>query len=114
MVNPGGTGNPALVISARPAPLPPRSSFILPLPSALPPPKKKTYLVALLPLGLPLLPDVWISVSGGVDVAIMSPCKSVFEFWIFFSPSRSSERRVTRKPRRSAPAGHRELSPAIH
>ena len=37
---PGGTGRPALVISARPAPLPPRSSFILPLPSALPPPKK--------------------------------------------------------------------------
>ena len=45
MVKPGGTGRPALVISARPAPLPPRSSFILPLPSALPPPKEKTYLV---------------------------------------------------------------------
>ena len=40
MVNPGGTGRPALVISARPAPLPPRMSFILPLPSALPPPKE--------------------------------------------------------------------------
>src|SRR6184192_1137548 len=48
MVKPGGTGNPALVISARPAPLPPRSSFILPLPSAFPPPKEYTYLVALL------------------------------------------------------------------
>src|SRR5512142_3235174 len=44
MVKPGGTGNPALVISARPAPLPPSSSFILPWPSALPPPKKYTYL----------------------------------------------------------------------
>src|SRR6516165_1185101 len=45
MVNPGGTGRPALVISARPAPLPPSTSFILPLPSALPPPKKNTYFV---------------------------------------------------------------------
>ena len=40
IVNPGGTGKPALVISARPAPLPPRTSFIRPLPSALPSPKK--------------------------------------------------------------------------
>src|SRR5437016_11488242 len=45
MVNPGGTGSPALVISAKPAPLPPSSSFILPLPSALPAPKKNTYWV---------------------------------------------------------------------
>src|SRR3954464_9103745 len=44
MVKPGGTGSPAFVISARPAPLPPRTSFILPSPSALPPPKKNTYL----------------------------------------------------------------------
>src|ERR1035438_10534417 len=43
LVKPGGTGRPALVISARPAPLPPRSSRILPLPSADPLPKKKTY-----------------------------------------------------------------------
>ena len=34
MVNPGGTGTPAFVISARPEPLPPRASFISPLPSA--------------------------------------------------------------------------------
>src|SRR5271169_1982384 len=46
MVKPGGTGRPAFVISARPAPLPPRTSFILPLPSAAPPPKKYTYFVA--------------------------------------------------------------------
>src|ERR1035438_9933757 len=46
MVNPGGTGKPAFVISARPAPLPPRTSFMRPLPSAEPPPKKYTYLVA--------------------------------------------------------------------
>ena len=39
-VKPGGTGSPALVISARPAPLPPRVSFMSLLPSALPPPKK--------------------------------------------------------------------------
>src|SRR5438128_5737422 len=43
IVNPGGTGNPALVISARPAPLPPSRSFISRLPSALPLPKKYTY-----------------------------------------------------------------------
>ncbi len=30
MVKPGGTGKPALVISARPAPLPPSTSFIVP------------------------------------------------------------------------------------
>src|SRR5258708_2614720 len=80
MVNPGGTGNPALVISASPAPLPPRSSFILPLPSALPPPKEKTYLVALFLLGLPLLPEDWISVSGSVEVAIMSPLGQYLNF----------------------------------
>src|SRR5690348_959194 len=43
MVKPGGTGSPALVISARPAPLPPSTSFMPPLPSALPSPKKYTY-----------------------------------------------------------------------
>ncbi len=42
MVKPGGTGSPALVISARPAPLPPSRSFIVRLPSALPLPKKYT------------------------------------------------------------------------
>src|SRR4051812_420496 len=41
MVNPGGTGTPMLVISARLAPLPPSKFFISLLPSALPPPKKK-------------------------------------------------------------------------
>src|SRR5450432_233121 len=40
MVNPGGTGMPMLVISARLAPLPPRRFFISLLPSALPLPKK--------------------------------------------------------------------------
>src|SRR5438477_7372761 len=43
MVNPGGTGSPAFVISARPAPLPPSKSFMLRLPSAFPLPKKYTY-----------------------------------------------------------------------
>src|SRR4029453_9343564 len=43
MVNPGGTGRPALVISARFAPLPPSVSFIVRSPSALPLPKKYTY-----------------------------------------------------------------------
>ena len=36
----GGTGTPARLISARPAPLPPRISFIFPFPSAVPPPKE--------------------------------------------------------------------------
>ena len=39
MVKPGGTGMPILHISARLAPLPPSSSFILPSPSAVVPPK---------------------------------------------------------------------------
>src|SRR3990170_561306 len=42
IVKPGGTGRPALVISARPEPLPPSRSFIVRLPSALPLPKKNT------------------------------------------------------------------------
>ena len=45
IVKPGGTGRPALVISARPEPLPPSRSFIVRSPSALPPPKKYTYFV---------------------------------------------------------------------
>src|ERR1700676_3053742 len=42
MVNPGGTGSPALVISASPEPLPPSRSFMCRLPSAFPLPKKYT------------------------------------------------------------------------
>ena len=40
MVKPGGTGMLRLTISARLAPLPPRSSFMAAVPSALLPPKK--------------------------------------------------------------------------
>jgi hypothetical protein len=36
IVNPGGTGSPAFVISATPAPLPPSSARIPALPSPLP------------------------------------------------------------------------------
>src|SRR3954447_16458458 len=43
IVNPGGTGSAALVISASPEPLPPSRSFMFRLPSALPLPKKYTY-----------------------------------------------------------------------
>src|SRR5215469_14790684 len=67
MVNPGGTGSPALVISARPAPLPPSTSFILPLPSALPPPNEYTYLVA---DGLFVVFFSFTSASGRVIVAM--------------------------------------------
>src|ERR1700693_3922109 len=77
MVKPGGTGRPALVISAKPAPLPPRSSFILPLPSALPPPKEKTYLVAEFFSVVP-------KVSGRVCVAIMSILPLLFRRFLGF------------------------------
>src|SRR3954468_12947116 len=66
MVKPGGTGSPALLISARPAPLPPRTSFILPLPSALPPPNEYTYLVA------GFAPFTGASASGTVIVAMIA------------------------------------------
>src|SRR5688500_14110207 len=46
MVKPGGTGRPAALISARPEPLPPSRSFMERSPSALPLPKKYTYLRA--------------------------------------------------------------------
>src|ERR1700733_14144230 len=75
MVNPGGTGNPALVISARPAPLPPSTSFIFPLPSALPPPNEYTYLVAEF-FAVEFFCSA-ISASGRVMVAIISPFCSV-------------------------------------
>src|SRR5208282_6549539 len=84
IVNPGGTGRPRFVISANPAPLPPRTSFIFPLPSALPPPKEYTYLVApgfaaLISVGLEfaVFDSVVfvsaISASGRVVVAILCP-----------------------------------------
>src|SRR5512133_410604 len=47
MVNPGGTGIPILVISARFAPLPPSRSFHSRVPSARPSPKKKTFWVTM-------------------------------------------------------------------
>src|ERR1043165_275152 len=42
IVNPGGTGTPRFVISARFAPLPPSVAFMSLEPSARPPPKKYT------------------------------------------------------------------------
>src|SRR5262245_57940713 len=47
MVKPGGTGTPARDMPARPAPLPPSRSFMVPSPSALPLPKKYTYFFAM-------------------------------------------------------------------
>src|ERR1700676_4276542 len=73
MVKPGGTGSPALVISASPAPLPPRTSFIFPLPSALPPPNEETYLVGVFFVSCG-------STSGRVIVGMtMSPLLQVLE-----------------------------------
>src|SRR6478735_1292043 len=46
MVKPGGTGRPRLAISARFAPLPPKSSRIALLPSARPSPNVNTHLPA--------------------------------------------------------------------
>ena len=72
-MNPGGTGSPAFVISANPAPLPPSTSFIFPFPSALPPPNEYTYFV---PDGLLGFFVSFSSVSGRVIVAIdMSPLR---------------------------------------
>src|SRR4051812_45349991 len=66
MVKPGGTETPALLIPASPAPFPPRTSFILPLPSALPPPNEYTYLVA------GFAPFTGASASGTVIVAMIA------------------------------------------
>ncbi len=56
IVNPAGTGRPRLHISARLAPLPPSKFFISERPSALPGPKKYTYLgIRILPFELQLL-----------------------------------------------------------
>src|ERR1700685_3687517 len=85
MVNPGGTGRPAFVISARPAPLPPRTSFILPLPSALPPPKEYTYFVDVGLVAVDFASAVFVSavfvpmipVSGRVLVAIYGSSSTI-------------------------------------
>src|SRR5438132_12165717 len=45
IVKPAGTGTPRFVISARFAPLPPSTSFMSPVPSAPPSPKKYTDLL---------------------------------------------------------------------
>ncbi len=52
-VKPGGTGRPRPAISARLAPLPPSSSFIPALPSAVPPPKAYTNFAAREPVRPP-------------------------------------------------------------
>src|SRR6266700_1547831 len=57
MVNPAGTGKPILVISARPAPLPPRRSRQVPSPSALPAPKEYIHLLTVR-LACPFL-ELW-------------------------------------------------------
>jgi hypothetical protein len=51
MVNPGGTGSPMDIMSARFAPFPPRRFFMLAVPSALPSPKKYTYLFFCVDIG---------------------------------------------------------------
>src|SRR5580765_1079883 len=99
IVKPGGTGRAALVISARPAPLPPSSSFILPLPSALPAPKKKTYcvpvcgcmaaLVSGLEIGVTL---IWL-VSIGMNAELQAWSGPVCNLFILQCADGSSERR---------------------
>src|ERR1700742_3746441 len=61
MVNPGGTGKPRLAISARLAPLPPKRSRRVALPSALPSPKVNTH-----------LPDFATSVAGLLATAFLT------------------------------------------
>src|SRR4051794_15751914 len=67
MVKPGGTGRPALVISARPDPFPPSRSFMVRLPSALPFPKKYTcFFDAGLAFGLELFTLAFVLTRGFV------------------------------------------------
>ena len=70
MVNPAGTGRPALVISARPAPLPPSVSFMDRSPSALPLPKKYTNFLGPLAAGAAL--DFATLVFAGLDFATLA------------------------------------------
>src|SRR5215813_10617112 len=67
MVKPGGTGMPRLVISARPAPLPPRRFLISALPSALPSPKKYTNFCAI----IPPLPEIELPEIGDAEEEIV-------------------------------------------
>src|SRR5439155_17777290 len=67
-VKPGGTGKPARHISANPAPLPPRMSFIFPSPSV-DAPKEYTYFFILFSLPMSWLrflknPRSWKTRSG--------------------------------------------------
>ena len=61
IVNPGGTGSPALVISARPAPLPPSSERIEALPSALPAPNR--YIHFFFEAGVGRATGAWVTVA---------------------------------------------------
>src|SRR4051812_21316398 len=68
MVNPDGTGIPKLVMSAKLAPLPPKRSFILPVPSALPLPKKYTrFFEVFLLLVLVIFFAVFLKEAGFLD-----------------------------------------------
>src|SRR5206468_2549839 len=84
IVNPGGTGRPALVISASPEPLPPRRSFMWRLPSALPFPKKYAYLRDL------ELEEVDFDFFGAVAVGIVSSVARKVDDWWVLQPDRSS------------------------
>src|SRR4029453_15409979 len=88
MVNPGGTGRPALVISASPEPLPPSVSFIVRLPSAFPLPKKYTYFELFVVRGADFFAAVFVFFTA---------------FAIGFSSNRGSERgirKITQIPER--------------
>src|SRR4029078_11250136 len=63
IVNPGGTGRPAFVISARPAPFPPSRSFMMRLPSAFPLPKKYTHFLARPALSPAVFPAFFFAIS---------------------------------------------------
>src|SRR5258708_6505546 len=76
MVNPGGTGSLARDISARPAPLPPSTSFILPSPSADPPPNEYTYFFILLSYVLVTISEK----SAMVENSASSVCNRVSRF----------------------------------
>src|SRR5438552_17129902 len=100
MVNPGGTGRPALVISARPAPLPPRRSFMVRWPSAFPFAKKYTYFRD---LGFGIR-DLAVGIRDlAVGIRDLLPVRALGRFAIQLTPSnnapRNSPPRRTRRTR---------------
>src|SRR5689334_25263304 len=90
MVKPAGTGKPILVISARPAPFPPRRSRQVPSPSALPAPKKYTHFFTVV-LASHKLPAALIVIAGdllqGPKIKFRNADVGGVEVKLYFDPT---------------------------